>query len=50
MGIQRDKKLVDKLTGESQVEQTLMANIIGEPVQADRFSGYGGNQIQEASM
>lgn len=39
--IQRDKKLVDKLTGESLVEQTLMANIIGEPVhvQAVNFSG-----------
>ncbi len=32
ISIQRDKKLVDKLTGETRVEQTLMANIIGEPV------------------
>jgi hypothetical protein len=41
--IQRDKKLVDKLTGESLVEQTLMANIIGEPIEADNF---GGSQVR----
>lgn len=36
--VQRDKKLVDKLTGESLVEQTLMANILGDPISAERFT------------